>query len=182
MGMPVESLAVACFPSELGWMAIVGQGDCLHELTFGHATPQSARRALHLAGASLEPSNWRPDLARRLQAFASGRIDEFCDVRLAEDDQTEFQQAVNRECREIAFGRTLTYGELAQAAGFPRAARAVGSVMARNRTPLIVPCHRVVPSGAGPGGYSARGGTRMKLRLLEAEALATGRAAKTSAA
>jgi methylated-DNA-[protein]-cysteine S-methyltransferase len=59
---------------------------------------------------------------------------------------------------------------LAALAGRPRAARAVGNVMATNLTPLIVPCHRVVAAGNSLGGFSAVGGTNTKLRLLELEA------------
>ena len=54
-------------------------------------------------------------------------------------------------------------------AGYARAARAVGNVMAANRVPIVVPCHRVVPAGGQLGRYSAPGGVRTKLRLLEME-------------
>jgi methylated-DNA-[protein]-cysteine S-methyltransferase len=62
-----------------------------------------------------------------------------------------------------------TYGDLAAAIGSPGAARAVGSVMARNCFPLIVPCHRVLGAGGSLGGYSAPDGLRMKRRLLAME-------------
>ena len=66
----------------------------------------------------------------------------------------------------------MTYGELAVAAGQPRAARAVGNCMAGNRVPLIIPCHRVVRAGGDIGPYSAAGGSATKRRLLEMEAAA----------
>jgi methylated-DNA-[protein]-cysteine S-methyltransferase len=66
-------------------------------------------------------------------------------------------------------GRVRTYGELAAAAGSAGAARAVGSVMAKNRHPIIVPCHRVVGSAGSLGGFSARDGINMKRRMLELE-------------
>jgi methylated-DNA-[protein]-cysteine S-methyltransferase len=80
-----------------------------------------------------------------------------------------FQNRVVRNCRRISRGRVRSYGELAAAAGSPGAARAVGSVMARNRFPIIVPCHRVVASGGSLGGFSARDGVSMKRRMLEME-------------
>jgi len=63
----------------------------------------------------------------------------------------------------------LTYGQLATRAGSPRSARAVGNVMASNRVPLIIPCHRVVAAGGALGGFSAPHGTRLKRRLLKLE-------------
>jgi methylated-DNA-[protein]-cysteine S-methyltransferase len=104
-----------------------------------------------------------------LQAFARKPDDDFLDLQLDVVNSTEFQLAVVRHCRAIPIGGTLTYGELARAAGHPRAARAVGQVMATNRFPLIVPCHRVVGSNGSLGGYSARDGLNMKRRLLDRE-------------
>ena len=66
-------------------------------------------------------------------------------------------------------GETLTYGQLAKLAGSPHAARAVGGAMARNRWPLIVPCHRVVGSSGKLTGYSGEGGLKTKHWLLEHE-------------
>jgi len=66
-------------------------------------------------------------------------------------------------------GTTTTYGEVAAAVGRPMAQRAVGAVMARNPLPLLVPCHRVLPSAGGIGAYSAAEGARTKLWLLEHE-------------
>jgi methylated-DNA-[protein]-cysteine S-methyltransferase len=83
---------------------------------------------------------------------------------------SDFQRAVVGHCRRIPPGQTLTYGQLAARVGRPRAARAVGRVMATNRFPLIVPCHRVVAAGGVLGGFSAPQGLAMKKRLLAAEA------------
>ena len=78
--------------------------------------------------------------------------------------------AVIKNCRRIGWGETLTYGQLAEAAGSPRAARAVGTVMSGNRFPIIVPCHRVVSStGNRFGGFTAPGGVPMKKRMLKLE-------------
>ncbi|HVX60927.1 MAG TPA: methylated-DNA--[protein]-cysteine S-methyltransferase [Pirellulales bacterium] len=161
---------LAVFPSALGWMAAQGCGATLKQLVFGHETPESALRQLDGARAlSVRVGSWNPRLVKRLQAYAEGAKDDFLDVELDLGRQTPFQRAVVESCRRIGFGRVMTYGELAQSAGYPRAARAVGNVMRTNRIPLIVPCHRVVGSGGAAGGYSAGEGVRMKLRLLELE-------------
>lgn len=69
--------------------------------------------------------------------------------------------------REVHRGEVVTYGALAEQAGRPRAARAVGSACARNPVPLIVPCHRVLPGSGGIGSYG--GGPERKRRLLALE-------------
>ncbi len=66
---------------------------------------------------------------------------------------TAFQHSVWAALRAIPFGETRSYGELARALGRPGAARAVGQANARNPLPIVVPCHRVLASGGGLGGY-----------------------------
>jgi len=84
------------------------------------------------------------------------------------DDAPAFHRRVFEVVRSIPSGETLTYGEVARAAGHPGAARAVGSAMKRNPVCLFIPCHRVVGSG-GLGGYSGAGGLETKRRLLSLE-------------
>lgn len=82
---------------------------------------------------------------------------------------TSFQRSVLEHCFRIASGKTRTYGELAIAVGSPRAARAVGGVMAGNRWPVLIPCHRVVGASGKLTGYSGGGGLDTKRSLLELE-------------
>ena len=87
--------------------------------------------------------------------------------RLDESGLTPFQTQVLRSLvREAGFGKTVSYAGLAAGAGHPRASRAVGSVMAMNPWPLLVPCHRVVRSDRVIGNYSGEGGPATKIRLL----------------
>ena len=82
---------------------------------------------------------------------------------------SEFHRQVLELCHAIPAGQTLTYGQLAKLAGSPQAYRAVGGAMARNRWPLVIPCHRVVGSSGKLTGYSGEGGTKTKHWLLEHE-------------
>ncbi len=163
-----ESLTV--FPSRLGWMAIAGTGPVVRHLTFGHRNRRAAVQAIvaRLHG-DLREEPWNADLVVRLQAYAGGWPEDFRDIAIDPGPQTPFRARVIARCREIPWGATATYGELAASAGSPQAARAVGNCMAANRIPLIVPCHRVVATGAGLGGYSAPGGLATKRRLLALE-------------
>jgi len=80
---------------------------------------------------------------------------------------TDFQQHVWRAIFDIPLGQTKTYGELAKSIGRPNAIRAVGSACGKNPVPLFIPCHRVVGSHGGFGGFSA--GLPWKQLLLSVE-------------
>ncbi len=112
--------------------------------------------------------NLLPQLQRQIQRYFDGRPTVFR-IRLDLTNRTPFHQTVLRACATIPYGETLTYGQLAELAGHPGAARAVGSVMAGNPIPLIIPCHRVIAAAGRPSGFSAPGGPRTRLRLLQLE-------------
>lgn len=176
--------AVYVFPSELGWMAIAWNSDGLRRLTFGHPSAAAAIASLETddntpESAAKSPPEWIVELASRLQSYAAGSAEPFDDVRLDLSQLSKFQGRVVSACRRIGRGKVRSYGELARAAGSPGAARAVGSVMAKNRFPIIVPCHRVVGSGGSLGGFSARDGVNMKRRMLELEGVALKQPRKT---
>ncbi|HJT63602.1 MAG TPA: methylated-DNA--[protein]-cysteine S-methyltransferase [Candidatus Limnocylindria bacterium] len=78
-----------------------------------------------------------------------------------------FNQGVLRATAEIPFGETASYGDVAAAAGSPRAARAAGNALAGNPIPIVVPCHRVIHADGGIGGYT--GGLENKRFLLSLE-------------
>lgn len=113
------------------------------------------------------------DLPRRLRDFADGRpVDLTADIdwsSLSADGRSiaGFRRAVLEETMRIPAGETRTYGWLARKVGRPRAARAVGRVMATNPFPIVVPCHRVVGSDGSLRGYGA--GLPVKAELLRIE-------------
>jgi methylated-DNA-[protein]-cysteine S-methyltransferase len=82
---------------------------------------------------------------------------------------TPFQRSVLLECARIPKGQTRTYSQIARAIGKPHSARAVGNALAINPLAPLIPCHRVVRSDGGLGGYSARGGQKAKGKLLKTE-------------
>ena len=191
MSQPVisqPSEAIEVFSTALGWMALVtesvtsgsrGRGPALTntvvtQLSFGHVTPLAARRALERSSGAEGERAKLSAIAKRLQAYADGEPDDFIDIEVRDYATTDFKRAVIERCRAIPYGETMTYGELAYAVDAPRAARAVGNCMATNRVPILVPCHRVLATGGRLGGYSAGEGVRLKLRLLEMEAVGVG--------
>tara|TARA_B100001750_G_C15229742_1_gene457484 strand:- start:320 stop:625 length:306 start_codon:yes stop_codon:yes gene_type:complete len=82
---------------------------------------------------------------------------------------TEFQIKVWRELMNIPSGETRSYKEVAEAIGHPNSSRAVANACAKNLRPDVVPCHRVIRSDGGLGGYSGEGGVETKLMLLNDE-------------
>ncbi len=81
---------------------------------------------------------------------------------------TDFQWKAMQKMNKIAPGKTITYADLARAGGVAGAARAAGSVCARNPLPFLVPCHRILAGNGGLGGYGF--GTALKRQLLDWEA------------
>jgi methylated-DNA-[protein]-cysteine S-methyltransferase len=163
-------LSFVAFETALGWVAMLGSGNVLRQLVLGHARAEDAVAALDPTLArDAEPDEWNPSLAHRIEAYCLGDSVDFGDVRIDLGGMSDFRKSVLRACRRIPYGQTWTYGELAAKAGYPGSARAVGNCMARNRVPLVVPCHRVLAAGGRLGGFSAPGGAELKRKLLEIE-------------
>jgi O-6-methylguanine DNA methyltransferase len=187
-----NATAVVTLDSPLGWISYTHQDGLLLGLVFGYPTRWAAESALDRAvranGSSDRAKPTHDDhkalfggyeladevlasneLAERLEDYAAGRPVDFSDVAIDVTHLTPFSRRVVKACRQIPWGETRSYAQLASTAGSPGAARAVGQVMARNRFPLVVPCHRVLAAGGRLGGFSAPDGTRMKKRLLALE-------------
>lgn len=82
---------------------------------------------------------------------------------------TDFQHDVWKALIKIPYGKTRTYAQVAQMSGHPNAVRAVANAIGKNPLPPIIPCHRVVRNDGSIGGYSAPGGIKEKIRLLNKE-------------
>jgi methylated-DNA-[protein]-cysteine S-methyltransferase len=163
------ALETVVFRSALGWISLAGHDSVLYRVSFGHRSREDALGALVRNTPHSARNSWNTPLVERLQAYADGQIDDFTDVEVNVDHLTRFARRVVEATRRIHYGETRSYQAIAVAAGNPRAARAVGGVMAGNRIPLVVPCHRVVGSGGKLGGFSAIDGLAMKRRLLALE-------------
>jgi O-6-methylguanine DNA methyltransferase len=105
-------------------------------------------------------------LGRELAGYFAGDLREFSVP--VDAPGSEFQERVWAALRAIPYGETISYAELARRVGEPRASRAIGRANGSNRVAIVIPCHRVVSSGGGLGGYG--GGLWRKERLLALEA------------
>jgi len=108
------------------------------------------------------------DAERQLREYFAGRRTRF-DLPVDLDALPAFDRRVLEAARQIPFGTTVHYGDLARRIDHPRAARAVGNALGRNPVAIVVPCHRVVRSDGSLGGYGI-GGITYKQKLLELEA------------
>lgn len=148
------------YDSPVGRLALTGEGDELISLALPYdPVPPIAQRETPVLR----------ETARQLSAYFSGKLREF-DLPL-HPEGTPFRLAVWEQLRQIPWGQTISYGELARRIGKPGACRAVGGANRHNPIPVIIPCHRVIAADGTIGGYSGnRGGSaELKRALLKLE-------------
>ena len=169
--MVKKKVAIDSCQTRWGWVGIASSPDGLLALTLPQPTQERALQPL-LACWGQEPDYYDPRLdgfKRKLRQYFNGwRV--IFDEPLDLAEATPFQRRVWLTVREIPYGETRSYAEIARQVGSPRAARAVGQAMAANPLPIVVPCHRVVGSDGGLCGFE--GGLDLKRRLLEMEGAA----------
>jgi methylated-DNA-[protein]-cysteine S-methyltransferase len=162
----------AVFDSPLGGVGIAWDGDVVVGLQLPGATAHDTRERLATRfpdAEELVPPRAVQEVIDSVDASLRGVDTDLAAVPLALDRLPRFSRDVYEVVRAIPAGETLSYGEVAEAAGSPGAARAVGQALGRNPFPIVVPCHRVLAAGGRVGGFSATGGTALKLRMLAAE-------------
>jgi len=152
-----------------GWLGFACRGARLVRLILPGLSKTSLSHSFCAEFANIEyDPEILPHLQRSLMAYFQAKSTVFdCEVDISW--ATPFARKVYQRCSRIPSGRTATYAQLANKAGSPHAARAVGTVMAANPTPLIIPCHRVIRSDGKLGGFSAIGGKKLKKRLITHE-------------
>lgn len=153
---PIGPLTLAATPVGLVRIGFAHEEDTLVEDVAARVSPRVLR-----SPRRLDP------VRRELDEYFAGRRREF-DVPLDWQLAHGFRRiALDMLASEVHFGETVTYKELAERAGSPKASRAIGTAMATNPIPIVVPCHRVLRTGGGLGGYG--GGLDTKRWLLHHE-------------
>lgn len=152
--------AIAAIDSPIGELTVFATGRGVARIDFGRTAPPceggSAAARRNLAAA-----------VKALGGYFAGEPAALDRLALDLPPLTPFRARVYEALRGIRFGETRSYRQLAALAGRPAAARAVGTAMARNPIPLVLPCHRVLASGGALGGYGP--GLAVKERLLAHE-------------
>ena len=146
----------ATIDTPIGLLAIESDGRTLTRLSWADMPQEKAASTADALLAEAE---------RQLRAYFAGNLQNF-DLPLA-PAATPRGKALRAAIAAVPYGRTASYGQVALAAG--SAARAVGQACARNRFPIIIPCHRVLAAGGALGHYSGGHGVETKLALLHLE-------------
>ena len=140
--------------SPVGPLRLTEEGGALTGVYFGGRTAEKEA-----------PTALLRETQAQLEAYFAGSLREF-DLPVAFGG-TPFQHAVWEALRQITYGRTSTYGQIAQKIGRPKAVRAVGHAIGRNPISIIVPCHRVIGKDGSLTGFA--GGLAVKAALLALE-------------
>jgi methylated-DNA-[protein]-cysteine S-methyltransferase len=162
-------IAYATLDAPVGELLVAGTSRGLVRVSFGadygeHVLTELAER---VSPRILELPARLDDTRRQLDAYFEGKLRRFelpLDWSLAAGG---FLGKVQHQIARIPYGETRSYKEMAEDAGSPRAYRAAGSACGSNPIPIVVPCHRVLASGGGLGGYG--GGLPAKEYLLRLE-------------
>jgi methylated-DNA-[protein]-cysteine S-methyltransferase len=153
--------------SPIGPLFVAASTRGLATISFDADPEHHLERLARIGGPAVLRAPRAIDLAHReLDEYFAGRRRAF-DLTLDLRALPPFTVSVLKELARVPYGETTTYGDLAARVGRPRAARAVGTVMNRNRIPIVLPCHRVVGSTGSLVGYA--GGLDVKEKLLELE-------------
>ena len=158
--------ATASIATPVGTIWILCTKEGIRELRLGGAGAPTAREGKERGIAFIRRPAWTGAAEQALAAYLSSRAP-LDAVPLGVEAGTDFQRRVWEAARTIKVGSVWSYGELARRIGAPGASRAVGNALGANPVPIVIPCHRVIQSDEGLGGFS--GGMRWKRFLLEHE-------------
>lgn len=152
-----NSDASISFETPIGFITVEATKEKITRLIMCHRTPDFGSSAI------------LREAKKQILAYFNGKLTKFdLPVQL---DGTTFQKAVWKQIAKTGFGKTISYGEIANKIGNPQAARAIGGAVGQNPVPLIVGCHRVLGSGGRITGYSGGNGLVTKWQLLELEGI-----------
>jgi len=170
-----SKLRYVVFRTRWGWFGLAASQAGLIRTCLPVEQADTARRHLlrDLADAQRD-EQLEKELQERIKAYFEGEETDFSgDITVVLGAFSAFDRQVLAACRQIGYGRRISYGQLAERSDRPRAARAVGRALAKNPLPLIIPCHRVVRGDGKIGGFSATGGAAFKEKILRMEATAS---------
>jgi methylated-DNA-[protein]-cysteine S-methyltransferase len=166
-GLDLLDMGFDVVDTPIGPLFVAASGHGLAAISFEAEPDEQLESLARIAGpAVLRSPKSVAEARRELDEYFSGRRRVF-DLNLDLRALPPFTVSVLHELARVPYGQTTTYGALAAKVGRPRAARAVGTVMNRNRIPIVLPCHRVVGSTGDLTGYA--GGLDRKATLLELE-------------
>ena len=161
------TLRFGSFDTPIGELLAVLDDGALVRLAFPEEDAESVLESVADAmGGPLRPGGVA-HLEREMDGYFAGRSRSFSSPWSLSLVPCGFSRRVLERTADIPYGAVATYGEVAARAGSPRGARAAGNALNSNPVPIVVPCHRVVPSSGGIGGYGGREDRKEALLSLE---------------
>ena len=142
-------MEIACFETKLGWITVKKNRGNFYSLSFG-----KTNKTIDLI-----------NIKNQINLYASGKLKNF-KIKYSFEG-SPLQKKIWKELSKIKYGKVSTYGEIAKKVG--TSPRYVGNVCGQNKLLLIIPCHRIIRSDGKLGGFSGRGGIKLKKRLLNLE-------------
>ena len=170
MSINNEKLKYAIFQTAWGFFGLLGTKTHLLRTTLPEKTPARAGNLLLKGLEAAESKSYMKPLQKAVIAYYIGTYDgDFSGFPIDISGLPPFSAKILKTCRKIKPGKTLSYSQLAKAAGSPKAARAAGRALAKNPMPLIIPCHRIIGQNGKLTGFSAAGGIKTKQKMLALE-------------
>lgn len=163
-----DNQLTVCFETKLGMVQLSWKGHQVSRFRWLAKQYQPDTEPYDVAPVAELTQN-QQELVQDIVDYAAGTRIDFSQVEVDFGEPTPFRRRIWEACQQIPYGEVVTYGQLARLAGRPAAARAVGSAMANNQIPIIIPCHRVIAAGNKIGGFTNPDGVRFKERLLQIE-------------
>ncbi len=142
-------MEIASFKTKLGWITVKKKGSNILSLSF----------------EKTNETNDVINIKKQINLYSSGKLKNFKINYSLEG--SPLQKKIWKELSKIKYGKVSTYGEIAKKVG--TSPRYVGNVCGQNKLLLIIPCHRIIRSDGKLGGFSGRGGIKLKKRLLNLE-------------
>ncbi len=132
----------------------------------------SVSELMNVNTVTSEVNDFERDVITRVCKYYEGNLVDFTDIAAEMPFGSEFSRKILQACRQIPYGKLVSYSELAQMAGCPGTARVVGNILGRNPVPLIIPCHRVIKADGKIGGFmrNIEGSSIIKQRMIDLEA------------
>lgn len=161
-----QNLAYNTLRTSWGWIGVLASSRGIQKLTLPRESRSLALSALGDVSRAAHETDGFKQLEKTLQAYFNGELVVF-DQETDLEAYTPFMQKVWEAAREIGYGKTSSYREIAARAGSPEAFRAAGTALKRNPVPVIIPCHRIIASNGSIGGFA--GGIVLKQKMLQLE-------------
>ena len=160
------ALQISSLTTPIGTLNLIADGDILLGANFSSIKALKESVDQRYLGSEFKSVKKIPGISTLIDSYFNGDLTALNAIKVSQPGGV-FSQAAWKSMRKVQAGKVISYSQLAEKAGSPKAVRAAGSACAKNAIVLVVPCHRIVKSGGALGNYAY--GVNKKLWLLRHE-------------